>query len=488
MKILLFCYYNYQTTKDKVMITKIVMLENTEFSIHRPILNSVVENIKKTLFKNEEMYTVYLNNYEDSNFESSHNTYDGNTHTEYLEVYVDVESNQELAKTNTVTKNNNKPILIDPEIHFDVSPNTISTKFNIKFKYYNKAKNDVVKIKNKLKISSIKNSYYNQHELSYYFTLPIPLLALIKNIALLKDPNTVNYYNYINSIAVLPVDYINSKTKDYSIPVVKQKQSVIGNYETDLFEVNKIEQDDHGWLYEFDYLINVDTPESLLINYPFLVHNKSIDKTFIPKEDDLVVVEGNSDIMDALSGISSSVINSDVRNGLPIINYPKYDKFKPLLPTKYGMVRLLSLVIQLDPTNPNLLFNMNDFSSLIVNTSITDYLKTKIGTSLFKAIFDVFHFELFENDRLVDKEVILNDDMSVVATEDLDINKTYRIVLNAVYDLTMIFNQDVLTDNNIKEYIKLLEDINIRYKKNGNGMMYTVMITYIFANKERYTG
>jgi hypothetical protein len=457
------------------------MLDNIEYTIHRPILTSIINDLKETVFKNKDIYTDYINNYEDSDFDSSKNIYNNNVKNERLEILSEIISNDNLALTNNVLRNNNKPLFVDDDITFRVIPNTINTTFNITLKYYNNSKNNIVKLLNKLKLSTINNNYFAQHTVEYYYNLPVGLLSLIKNINTLKNGEDTAYYPYIDSITTEAIDYINSRTKDYSIPTVREKQPVIGNFETDFFSKNKLDKDEKGWYIELEYIVDIDIPTNLIVQYPILVNNKQINKLYIPDDKHTEIIYGASDVIDALYRVTGSYFTDRLRNDLAILNYPMCDEFKPTIKTKPNMLRLMSLMCKLDSKDLTTLMNLNDFDNIIINKDIITYLKTRIGTTLFNPYEDIFHFELYENNNLVDKQLYVDEEFNIKTDVELDITKTYRLIFNAMYDLNSIPYTDRLENDVLTEYMGILNTINIQGVYNTSPTMYSVMITYIYT-------
>lgn len=460
------------------------MIDNVEYTIHRPILTSIINDLKNSIFKNKDIYTEYLNNYEDSDFDSTNNIYDNNSKNEYLEISSEITSNEDRALENTVLRRNHKALLIDSSISFSVAPNTINTRFAITLKYYNKSKNSIVKLINKLKLSIINNSYYDQHEVKYYYTLPVNLLILIKNINTLKNGVNTNYYPYLNTIATNSIDYVNSRTKDYSVPTIRENQPVIGNFETDFFNVNKIDKEDRGWYIELEYIVDIEIPTNLLVFYPMLINNKVIDTMFIPKGDTLTFIRGSSNVIDALSTITGSHFTDSIKNNLAILNYPIYDNFTPTVRVKPGMYRLISLLTKLNPINMFLLLNITSIENILVNKSVTDYIKTRVGNSLFNSYEDLFHFELYENEMITDKKLYIDNNFNIKSVKPLDINKTYRLILHCLYDLNMLTHRDRLQNDILTEYMDILSSISVDGRYDNNPSRYTVLITNIFTVKK----
>jgi len=463
---------------------KITMLSNTEYTVHRPIITSVINDLKERFFHDPELYVDYLDNNTNNEFTTTGNIKTHNkTHHSFLEVNSSIVTNDDNIMANPVLQNVRRPILLDRDIIFDVSMNTINTIFTLKLKFYDKNKDNLVKKVNQVKISMVTDNFYDQHRVEYYYTIPIPLLALIRNITDLKIGKEESYYKYIESISKVNIDYLNSKGGEYKIPIVREIQPVLGNLETDLANVD-IENDNKGFYIELDYLLEIETPTFLIIDYPIMVFNKTIDTQFIPEDNLIELVENADNLVAALYNQIGFSIHDEIRNGEALIRYPGYDDMEFKIPQKPGMLRLVSILLRVDPDNLNFITSLDNLRDLFFNDSLIDFFRLYKDRTLFNPLRNAFHFELFENDYIVDYKMRIDENDNIVTSTPLDIKKTYRLVLNGLYDFNFLVNKDKLSSDGLAEYFEKIENINIRTTNNLETAFYTVMLSYIIANNE----
>lgn len=465
------------------MMRKIVMLSNIEYTIHRPIVSSVVEDLKENFFHESDLFVSYIDNKENNDFNSSDNIYTKNeTLTKFIEVNPSIVTDEDKLLTNVVMRDIKRPILLDKKVLFDVSANTLRSIFTIHIKYYNKSKDSLIKMLNQLKLSTIADNYYDQHVVEYYYTLPKDLLRLIREIVDLKYGKDKSYYKYLESIAKLPLEYLNSSSGEYNIPIVRERQPVIGNLEGDIATL-ELGNDNRGWFIEFDYKLEIEIPTFLIVNYPILVNNKVINEIFLPKETLIELIEGSDNIVDALYKQIGFSMHDEIRNGEPIIRYPSYDDFTFNVPQKPGMLRLISFLLIIEE-NSDILLNLDDMISMFINQDTINYFKDHKSNRLFQPLEDIFYFELFENNRIVDYNLTITEDNYIKADRILDITKSYRLVLNGVYDFDYLIHKLKRRDPQMESYMEIIEKLKIRTVRHKETVLYTTMLNYIIAKRK----
>jgi len=428
------------------MLYRLVMLNNIDNTIHKRIVNDIVDTVKDTWFNNKDIYTIYLNNLTDSEFESTKNIWSNEYKERLLEVeYETIDSEEYMYANNFSSGIWNNPIMLDKPIMFGVEPLDILTEYRIKFKLHSKSKTYLQRILNTLKSNMISSGTVKlDAKINYYYTIPKELLALLKNIYKLKTDKDTGYYEYIEKISVKPVDYLNSRTGEYQIPIYREKQEVIGFIDTEVYDINKIERSEHGWFLEFELSVEANIPRMLKVQYPLLVHNKMLDHVYYPPQDRWILVEPRGllaaiDQYFMLYGINRTLSNNANR---AVIYYPTFDQIEYLVPTKPGMIRLLSMLVVIDENNPDVIFSIDDLRKVLYNKFIPDYLiSTK--NDPFTPYKDIFHIELFENRMLVDKELYMDDKNVIRAKKDLDLTKEYHVVISLVYNRGYLNGVDI---------------------------------------------
>jgi len=465
------------------MPKKVVLLDNFEYTIQQELMKSITKDITQKLLLLKDVQTFYVSNYEDNNLERAKNTYDNNKWLDYLEVYIDKTTN-DMEMSTTILREYYNMYFYDKDVGLRIHPITYQNRYNIRFKYFTSYRNKLVKLINTLKASTINDSAYMQHMVNYFFTIPTDLLLLLKNIYNLKTGKD-DYYTYLKNIAQVPIDFINSRTKEYQIPVIREQQGIYGNFNNDFLDINKIEKEDSGYYIELEYTIDIELPTSLLVIYPLVVCNKPIDDKFIPKIDRPMIIPGANKVVDATWLMNRIKYAYDYANLRPILSYPEQDDFTPSVPQYPDTVRLLTILVTISENDKRTLANLNDVLSFIVNNDFKEYiLNHPHKEQLTKLYEDIVYIELFENEYPRDGIITIDSNNNIIATEDLDICKTYRIALNIVYNIDAINLpiRETYTESYLNKLSNVISSLNIDPEYTQQYRVLIEMISYIMLD------
>jgi len=441
------------------MLKRIVNINSVEYTIDREIARSLLNKIKEDVLRDENTRVYFVTSSEEDDFTASENLHTNKTLMSRTEVTYEKTTKGEYKYTNMLLRNNKNLLLLDTDHCLQSRLNTTYTTYTFNIKYMNRSKSAVLKVISLLKNLSNQDAAYVYADLDYYWYIPVPLLALLKDIYYKVTGNT-DYYTYLEEIAQVPIDYVSMRDGDFKAPVIREQQpSVYATVDGDLYDLKPSKED--TWYYvEFTVTLELEVPSSMFIEYPILVNNQPIDEKFLPKDKFLEYVENGSIYDLALSRITS--YQTSFRTMDAIIRYPTYDEFSFPIELPYGSFRLASFLLTVDVNDLTLVLSMDELSSIISNTEVMDYIKTRYGNSLFKFGEDLFHFELYENCSKPDKGLYL-DENGVIRTSEtnpLDPTKFYHLTMDVIWDLTLLDNID-LHDTTLDDYINLLKSINV---------------------------
>jgi len=160
------------------MVTRITSLENIEQTIFSNIIKSISKYISKEIFNNENIFINY------SGFDKLDETTTSKEVRSSIEKHemLDVDFTYDLIDTRTHNINAVnlvKPILLNNNIEFRVTPNLSTYRFTITFKFRSKSKNRVLKVLNYYK--RVDRVY--QVPIYYHYLLPKNLLSLLSSIS-----------------------------------------------------------------------------------------------------------------------------------------------------------------------------------------------------------------------------------------------------------------------------------------------------------------
>ena len=451
------------------MVTRLIMLDNLNYTIDRPIEKSMVNYFKNNLLNKPDIYVYYLSDKEDNSLEMDPNVDNNKIKQEMLMVTTEKTPLTEMTYVNNVAIDTHQPIMEDKEVLFLVRPRTIFTTYRITIKYFSRDKNRVLKIINLLRETDSINLNNIIISAEYYYTIPLTLLKLIHRISKLKN---VNYGEYFKSIQLVKTDFIKSR-EGLEIPVIREKQGGVLAYNTtDPYEIKPEKDDQYGYYAEMIFELDVEVPTSLMVTYPILVYNKLIGDDFIPRQNLSLPLPINSEFNKAFYRLNDMGFRASVLKGRPLVYVPTIDEFPYAeFPLRDGHVRLLSILLMLDEKDPYQIMNLNELRDLGINDFIYDYMKTRIGRSMFVPVYDLFQFELFEDFYLKDLELYLDKDLNIRSKKPINIKSQYRLALNVVRDLkylnprqNQISNmnpiwEDILNKLGLEKYFSNCEEI-----------------------------
>jgi len=274
------------------------------------------------------------------------------------------------------------------------------------------------------------------HNLSYSYLIPQPVRDLIKDINKLKDP-TLSFKEYLDSVSVEKLDYTIKRNSDYSVPAFRGVYAnIFGNIETNPGDI-KIEKNDvPEYIIEFEYKITIHYPHSLSIQYPILINNKSLPNKWLPKQRYATFVdrgEGVLNIIEVLKGYLKFKNNDIVMHRIP-----DYDNFYPNMYDNSYYMRLVSILLQTDETNPNFIFNLDDLKYIGIPPYLVDYLKTTNDKELFTFGQALIYIELYDSNIKKDLGLYKDENNNILSTIPLSKGNSYHIVINLILDKGVI--------------------------------------------------
>ena len=451
------------------MITKIAMLSGVEHTVLIPMINKVTEDINKKIIKDDKAFINNITQYDNDDAEMANNLYNPDLGKTMLEVSYDIEDNEDLAMTTSTYKPVNKIILLDKDNGVSLRPRYVSSDITIKFKYYSKSKIAVKNIKSRLRTYYLTSGYTIIHELPYSFLYPSSILSLLKNISKLKN---MELFNYIESNVTYKIDYAVKRGSDYKVPSFRGIEAgIMGSMSTEPKDIT-IEKDDKTYYtLEFDYIINIQRPMALAVQYPILVNNKKLDDIWLPKEELAVSREPSNNKFDIRNVIGKFYRGGKNTNDI-LYRVPTYDNFVPGF-TKYDndRIKLISLLIEVNPSDNKLLFNIDDLKYVGMPEFILEYMKLSRDVKLFKLGYSLFYINLYEGNYIRDKKLYLTDTNDIKTLESLDSSKTYHLLISVVTDLGLLYFSNKTDSPELTEAKVICDKMNIEYVINNKAII-----------------
>lgn len=437
------------------------MVDGIEQTIIAPIVKDVVKDIQDKFIKDEHVKVYTSSFYEEDNVEVGDHVTTNEIGKSKLFVNFEYEDNEEMSYSPSMYRAKDKIILLDKQTGFSLRPISTNTTLTLTFNYKNKSKVSVQRVLNKLKNFFKFTGHTLVHSLTYSYLFPDILMGLMSNVSSLKG--TSNVFDFIDAAAVYNFDYAVKRGSDFKVPSFRGKAAgVMGVMEGDASSL-KISKEGELYTLEFSYNITFDKPNALAVHYPITVNNLPIDSNWLPKKSIVKSRERSSGAFDINRIIKDKFNTGDIQNDI-LIRVPDYDQFTPSLSHDGTTLVLLSLLIQLDPNEPELLLDLNDLAYIGIPDFVISYMKRAGIKDFFKLGSSLFYFMLFENNYIKDKDMSKNFDDKIVATKPLDPTKTYHLVVNVLVNRRFLRFSHHPESSAMVEAIETMRNMGIEFK------------------------
>ncbi|RKY71327.1 MAG: hypothetical protein DRP97_02265 [Candidatus Latescibacterota bacterium] len=414
------------------MITKTAVIDGLEHTFIQPILNKVRDDISRKIIQDADAFNHNIGNYENEGVELGDNVYD-NTIGGPLLYYTHEVTEDEGMQLGTSTYHPlNKIILLDKDNGFNLRPNYKAITITITFTYKTQSKTMAHRVLNRLKTYYDNSGYTMAHNVPYSYLLPNNILSLINDIKSLKD-DAMELNNYIASISKFKLDLTIKRNSNYKVPVFRGNfNNIFGLFESIPNDIDIVKQDDAYFDVEFTYKISVKEPISLSVQYPVMVNNKALPDIWIPTKF-IGKAIGNAENVININNIIGNY-ESLKDNSLAMVHVPTYDNFYPLRYDNGTLIRLVSILLEVDVNDPTLIFNVNDLRFIGLPILVIDFLNECDADELFIFSRCILNIELFENGDKKDYGLFKDSNGNIKTTVPLKKEASYHFIINVVND------------------------------------------------------
>jgi len=361
--------------------------------------------------------------------------------------------------------NSREPILEDVEAGVSVRPWMIDTTLNLSCTYFTKSKSDIDMLLSRFRSLKSVDQVMNEHSVDYFFYPPVKLFEMLGEVLDIrmdvlgeykdvKDP-FAEYIKKISNGTITVTDNISLSDIKIELASIERQSRINGRYKTDIMGMKKQYDSDTGyWGVQFDYTFTFNKVEALDISYNQVVFNNLLSDQFMyPK----TLYENHNEALYQGVNISESYFSTyrdtDVWNGMKhrfyeftdhsritqairerntVIRIPEWDNIGYIKEVPY-YTRVLSVMCSISKEDKRTLFNLTEMPDYKLNDIVVKYLKDGAYKTVGERLKDIFYIELTENNEpRFDKYLSIDENLNIKATVDLDITKTYRIVIHVL--------------------------------------------------------
>lgn len=469
------------------MISIKIPLHGLEESAIRPIIVSVIDDLKRNIGVSPD---IYLQLTEDDKIKKKVNRLgelrgDNNAKDQWIEAVWEEITEPDMELSKMPINGDFKPIYQDPDVNSKIIPLYHRRRLNIRFKYYTISKSTIQAIANNLRVMTVNDKNTAKHDLEYHYTLGhfvSNLLIEINTLKNLREPEDkrLELEDYINKTFDDRVDLSYSYDGELykSELIIKEAQlECVGFIEDDVYNIQPNYDDSLGqWTLEFQYVLTFEKPISLYLEYPILIYNSLIGEYYRTLQKSYKK-NYRAQYTGRMLGVNKII---DKQNSLkPLTNddfltIPKNDVVK-LPRTIRFLNRMFSVLCILNPDDLTELFNINDLPGLRFKEDIKAFLLNSEYPYIGKFLYSMFYIELYENNqKMMNIEVLLDPEGNLRTNKPLNIKKIYRVMFNVVNDLSRL---DFNAQKRITKYIQ--DDIE---SKTVDGVLVGDPINFIYYN------
>lgn len=465
------------------MAHMIVPLQSIESSIYSEVFHTVANDVSKMLKLHEKTELVMFNSMEVVRTDLRNNVTLGNEENRArladlrrLECRVTNDFDSDRFDTEIIHRAKNDPIFIDNSLEVSIEPIYLGHRLEFNFTYTS-TKSDIEQVRDGIRIHLNKGLNYGNHTVEYTMILPhfieyfMDTIYSHRNRLWPIDRRTYFTQHATNRIHLLT----DMSNKGNTQLAVRERQvEVIGFFEyTDEPPKESADNSQNQHTVEFTYVVNVELPKSLTLDFQPIVANKRLPLEFITPLRDLNRGQVDRYVRQVeYIGRNNNIIHSfgtdrestnRARYPYPI-NIPDYDYFKnPPMLGAYSPI--LTVLVEVEEEDCQTLFNLKDMDPWGFSPAIYEYLKDPDNRKRVCTFYASFIFiGLSQSGRYFNHDAItIDEDLNVKATTKLDLHRPVRVIISGMTDLVYmeenclqdIMDDDALFEMFLREYFEL---------------------------------
>lgn len=226
------------------------------------------------------------------------------------------------------------------------------------------------------------------------------------------------------------------------------------------------------WSVPVTYKINYMLPTSLVVDYSLLINNAMLPyKYYIQKSEHAVDPKR---VKDLLSPDEFSIVK--YKEDYVVI--PPYDNHKINVQNTKILKPILCVLSAISNDDKTTLFNLSDLHYYKIRDEYIQYMKDNhqyLTTGMSKGFNSIFTIDIYEDRKLLSKNLItVDNDLNITSTIDLNITKTYRIVLSVLVDFSLLSSRGNISikplnvDGKINSVIEAIKHNDYRIADSDN--------------------
>ena len=364
------------------------------------------------------------------------------TQQEKLLITVD-EEYEENSHLNTASLYEEVPYVFkDPILGVGLKTVYSNTTMRITVTYRGTGRAAVEQWRNSVRIAMSNNRGHVLCELMYHYPVPTAFTELIGHIHQLRE-NQGGYGDdvdtYIRTNAIGPITTLSNQAGNGELYVFKEKQvGVQLMFDFEFPPETEKTEGGSAWLISFTVKLDYHKPISACLSYPLVVHNQFIAERYFVKERPYGIPIDNVRYTKTRANILSSESSPDTYTD-PAMGrrFPVYDDWVPTTDYNY-ILTAVQWLVGITLSDKRTLLDLTDLGDQVFAKGIVEYLIEE-APYLTKYRESALFFSVYNKDSIVNQEkIMIDENLQVVGTEDLDIRGHYHVKLGVMFNLALL--------------------------------------------------
>jgi len=333
-------------------------------------------------------------------------------------------------------------IMRDDDLEVGIKPVYTYCETSLSFKYTARDKSEAMRWRDDFRgrIAMMRDDYLMN--IKYYYLYPLAFLEILKEIHRLREETAGygdDYEKYFREhVTPKTTKLVNQAGYEGRLAVAEGQKRVIGWWDVDgMPEQGSKEGEGETWTISMTFKFAYQRPIECAMMYPLVIHNQMVDQKFRNGEKPYRLTDTEDSHSLSTSQFAYFEAGNAVSkfNTLPGVAIPDYDEFSPsnIIP---GTMRLFTVLITIDQTNPLLLFNLKDLGEHQLDPSVIKYLEAD-HMNLHRPRWSLINVSLYQGPALMNEKFLrIDKDLNVYSTEPLNLRAYHHVRVSIVTRLS----------------------------------------------------
>lgn len=408
------------------MIVMREFIKDTHVTVVTPVAKSVIRGLCKLLNVKGKIALVKDGKGYASKYWNVGNTTD--TTVGVRPLVITAKHNEEHTKPSLgrtrVRHNNIQPLFKDESGAF-IDILAVGTSNVIQLEIFSKSENLLEELEYNLRLKRVEHLDIFPLEVIYFYYMPIKAYTLVNFLS--KEEDMATFLPARTDSRFTLVSTINGSRQQYGFKTHSSVEvSIISDIDTESVIFDK---DAGVYSYTFNVKYVYEKPIYMDSHYDYILKGGLLPNSLLPKDDKITIPTP----LNHNAGTMHYTIDPNIHGGSEFgyyIRIPAFDKHEDIF-IRPPYTPIFSVMLETDPNNPNVLFNLRELGSLELTEEVLEFILEEkdyiieYGASIFK-------IDLFCGDTLIPNTLTIDEDLNVIVDEEITCDKTPRVIVSII--------------------------------------------------------